>query len=97
MDPFSAVGAAASVAQLVILTEDIVKGMWNYSMAVKNAPKHSKELRQEMGALSDLLESLDDTLDSPSADRIFTKSTPLDEFLAMLTELKQRVQESETK
>jgi hypothetical protein len=97
MDPFSAVGAPASIAQLVKLTKDIVKGLWDYSVAVKNAPKHSKELRQEMGALSELLEVLEETLDSPALDNIFTTSSPSKDFLALLNELNGRVKESKTK
>jgi hypothetical protein len=89
MDPFSAVGAAASIAQLVGLAKDIVKGLWDYSVAVKHAPKHSKELRQEMGALSELLEALDETLDSPASNKIFTDPSPLEDFLALLNELNE--------
>lgn len=93
MDPASAIGLAASVAQLAGLAKDIVANMWQYFDAVKNAPKRSEELRQEMANISTLLDSLDDL----SPERIFTDNAPLDEFLAILKELKDRVAEPKIK
>lgn len=97
MDPFSVIGAAASVAQLVGLAKDVLRNLWDYSVAVKNAPKHSRELRREMGALAELLESLDDTLDSQSAKPLFTESDPMTGFLELLEELNVRLTERKTK
>lgn len=66
--------------------------MWKYFEVVKNAPKHSKELRQEMANISTLLDSLDDL----SNDTVFTKKAPFDEFQALLTEINHRVAKSKT-
>src|SRR6266496_6224299 len=90
MDPLSALGAAASIAQLADVAKDIVTNMWQYFEAVKNAPKHSKEVHQEMAALSDILYSLDEALSS-SCKSLFTDSASFDEFLGMLYHLRARV------
>lgn len=91
MDPLSALGAAASIAQLAGVAKDIVSNMWQYFEAIKNAPKHSKEVRQEMAILSDVLYSLDEALNLPSCKSLFTNSAPFDEFLDMLNHLRARV------
>ena len=91
MDPVSAVGLAASAAQLAGLAKDIVANMWRYFEAVKDAPKNAEQLRQEVGHLSTLLDRFDDK----SLESLFTDKTPLDEFLEILKEL--RVAPRETK
>ena len=97
MDPLSAVGAAASIAQLASVAKDVVSNMWQFFEAVKNAPKHSKELRQEMAALSDILDNIDEALNSPSCNSMFTNSAPFDEFVGMLHHFKTRVDVSQTR
>jgi Fungal N-terminal domain of STAND proteins len=91
MDPVSAVGVAAGAAQLAGQAKDIVCNMWQYFEAVKNAPKRSQELRQEMSNLADLLESLEDVLNSPTSSPLFTNSDPVEEFVEMLDTLTARV------
>ena len=93
MDPVSAIGLAASAAQLAGLAKDIVANMWRYFEAVKDAPKNAEQLRQEVGHLSTLLDRFDDK----SLESLFTDKTPLEEFLEILKELRDRVAPRETK
>jgi len=92
MDPLSATGAAASVAQLAALAKTIVIDIWQYCDAIKNAPKRSLELRQEIMNISTLLESLENV----SMDSLFTNKAPLDEFKKILKDLSVRVTEAKT-
>jgi hypothetical protein len=99
MDPVSAFGVAAAATQLAGQAKDIVSSMWNYYEAVKKAPKNSRELRQEMGVLADLLSSLEETVGAPSAMGELPTSVSLavNEFSDTLNELKARVAEPQTK
>ena len=87
MDPVSAIGLAINVGQLAGLAKDIVANMWQYFEAVKNAPRRSEELRQEMANISSLLDLLDDV----SMGTLFTDAAPLEEFLTILKELNARL------
>ena len=93
----TALGAAASAAQLASQVRDILANMWQYFEAVKDAPKRSHELRQEIGNISHLLESLDDSPSSPALKSIFTDSKSLEEFRAMIIEMNSRVAVTKTK
>jgi hypothetical protein len=93
IDPVSVVGLTASAAQLAGLAKDIVVNMWTYFDAVKNAPKLSEQLRQEMADVSTLLDSMDDAF----ILSVFTDKAPFDEFLAILKELNSRVAAPKTK
>jgi hypothetical protein len=93
IDPVSAIGLTASAAQLAGLAKDVVGNMWTYFDAVKNAPKLSEQLRQEMAHISTLLDSMDETF----IGSVFTDKAPLDEFLAILEELNSRVAARKTK
>ena len=93
MDPLSIVGAVASISQIAALAKDIVGNMWQYFEAVKNAPKHSKELRREMAALSELLDGLEEELNPKS---MFATSAPFEDFCGMLNHFKTRVAVAQT-
>jgi hypothetical protein len=99
MDPVTAIGLAASIAQLETLAKSILCDMYKYFEAVKDAPKHSKELRQEMGVICDLLDSLEDVLavhpaQSTTAARL---KAAFQDFRAMLDTMKNRTSETQTK
>jgi len=71
----------ASVVQLAGHSRQYV------AVAVKNSPKRSEELRQEMSNISTLLDSLDHV----APDSIFTDKGPIDEFHAILKEMNAHV------
>src|SRR6202035_896876 len=62
VDPISAVGMAASVAQLAELTAKIVRGLWRYYEDVTKAPSWCQALREELSHLTGLLDALAETL-----------------------------------
>ena len=100
MDPVTAIGLVAGVAQLAGAARVIVSNMYLYFDAVKDAPKHSQELRRELSIISDLLDSLDDVLAS-STTSSFTPpdslKSAIPEFQAILDDMEARVTESQTK
>jgi len=93
MDPLSAIGAAASIAQLAGLAKAIIVDIWGYCDAVHNAPKRSLELRQEIMNISTCLESLEHV----SIDSLFTNEAPLNEFKQLLKDIRVRVTVAKTK
>lgn len=93
MDPLSAIGAAASIAQLAGLAKTIIIDIWEYCDAVHNAPKRSLELRQEIMYISTCLKSLEHV----SMDLLFTNEAPLDEFKQILKDIWVRVTAAKTK
>lgn len=101
MDPVTVIGLVASVAQLAGVARVIVASMCLYFDAVKDAPKNSRELRQELFTICDLLDSLDDVLTSPSTKSSFmapeSLKSAITEFQAILEDMKARVAESQTK
>jgi hypothetical protein len=58
MDLSSAIKLAAFVDSIAGSAKQIVSNLFRYFEGVKNAPEKSSELRQEMHALCDLLDSL---------------------------------------
>jgi len=100
MDPVTAIGLVASVDQLAGLAKVIVSNMYRYFDAVKDAPRRSQELRQELSAISDLLDSLEDALTS-STKSTFTApdslKSAITEFQETLEDMKARVKEPQTK
>ena len=65
----------ASLEQLAAVTTNIVSNMFNYYEAVRDTPKRSKELRQEMGASSDQLNDLPHVITSTSTKSAFNVPT----------------------
>lgn len=55
MDPVTAVGVASNIVSILELTARLFNGLFEYYYSVKQAPDKSKELREELLVLSDLL------------------------------------------
>lgn len=100
MDAVTAVGLVASAEQLAALATTIVCNMYSFYEAVRDAPKRSQELRQEMGAMSDQLNSLAAVL-SNDPKHFVSQPTSLfasiSELKAMLKDMNERVCASNTK
>lgn len=62
MDPISALGLAANVAGLASLAKEAFKLLGEYCIAVKDAPKDIKQLREEYAVLEHVLQQLEDFL-----------------------------------
>ena len=58
MDPASTIGVAAAAAQFAGLALSVSTTLRHYWRAVSNAPKQSRELKQELLLVSDVLEDL---------------------------------------
>jgi hypothetical protein len=58
MDPVSAIGIAAGASQLAEQAAGIAKTLYDYFRTVREAPKHSKELRIEALIVANILEDL---------------------------------------
>ena len=95
MDPVTAVGLVAAAAQL---TANVKCTLVDYLRNVIDAPKQSREFRQELGAMSEVLDELQNMITTKSQ---FASSaslkTAIEDFTAMLKEINQRVQISKTK
>jgi len=100
MDPITALGLLQSVDVLAGMARRIVSNMYLYFEAVKNAPKLSAELRQEMGIICGLLDSLEIALshdDSTSQCRIASSiSIAIPEFKILLGDMNARVSTLQT-
>jgi hypothetical protein len=94
-------GFVFSVVQAADIARALFSQLYQYFEAVHGAPKRSRELRQEMGTICDLLESLETILITPDTGSSFTVSVSLQssirEFHAMLTDMESRVKASQTK
>lgn len=92
MDPVTIFGLGASVDQLCGAAKSIFSSLLSYYESVKGAPKRSRELRQELGAICELLDDLWEILPSKSQ---YTPSAILNEsileFQEMLNEMNERV------
>ena len=91
MDPFSALGAAATIGALAGLAKDVVCNMYRYYEAVRDAPKRAQELRQEMGIMCELLDILEQVANGPefkASGRLFaTISVAIVAFKETLEEM----------
>src|SRR5436190_12985950 len=98
MEAIAAVGLAGTLDQLGDRAKSIVCSMYTYYEAVRDAPKRSEELRHEIGAICDLLNSLIAVVGStanPSFDASFLES--IAEFEKTLNEINGRVAIGQTK
>lgn len=83
MDPISAIGLVASIAQLADLAASISGGLYIYFRKVKQALKRSDDLRKEVLILAAVLEQLKTALQSnpiknlPSQDRFMESVSEL--------------------
>jgi hypothetical protein len=103
MDPVTAVGLAASVAQLATLAIQTFSSLVQYFDDVKDAPKQSRELRDELLAISDLLHPLEDVLKSdclsgPNTSFVVPLSlqSAVQEFQVLLEGMQARVTKAHT-
>jgi hypothetical protein len=98
MDLVTAIGLAASSAQLANQAKGILCDLYKYFEAVKDAPKHSKELRQEVGFICELLDSLEDVLIArPVESRTIARlAAAFQDFRTMLDTMKKRASEKRT-
>lgn len=101
MDPVTAIGFIASLDQLASVSANIVSNMYRYYRAVMDAPKRSEELRQEIGAVSDILNMIVMVVSSSSAASTFTVPTSfhasVTEMQATLAEMDKLVRPSATR
>lgn len=58
MDPITAVGLGATIANMIEVASCIINGFLEYCRSVKRAPAKSKEIREELLILSDTLKEL---------------------------------------
>ena len=100
MDPITAVGLVASVAQLAEGAGQTFSALFRFFDDVRMAPKRSRELRQELGILCDLLCMLENALTSPSSSRMWSipdsLSSTLSDFQTMLDTMNIRIDNRQT-
>jgi hypothetical protein len=79
------VGFVASVAQLADLAVKVFGDLHRYYHGVKNAPARAKDLREELGGILGIIETLKDVLsDTPS--RVGISSETLEKVVSQFTE-----------
>ena len=99
MDPVSAFGIAAGAAQFTELAANVFLGLFKYFQTVKQAPKLSRELREEACLVHKVLEELKSTLETVNTSSLTpTLNDTVKEFARMMNEIENRVEvkESET-
>ena len=96
MDPATAVGIAAAAGQLAEQALKISHGLYQYFHNVKDAPKLSRELRQEAILLSDVVENLCSIFSSRDRRSDLPKPGPsadlLHEFKETMMEMANKVE-----
>jgi hypothetical protein len=98
MDPVSIIGLVASIQQLSDRTGIIVVQLCDYFVMIKEAPARSKELRNELQTISNILLSLTNLLkEHPIAGLSETLETSLTEFREVLDGLEQRIRPESTR
>src|SRR5579862_5841752 len=83
MDPVTATGVTAAAAQFVGLALSVSTTLTQYWRAVKYAPKRSRELKQELLLVSDLLGDLKSVIETVPPDVLSTNvalKSSADEF-----------------
>jgi hypothetical protein len=95
MDPVTAVGLIASVAQITEGTIKIAISLTNYFRDVKNAPARSQELRSELRTLAAILSVLQETLEVDSK-ALRTLEHSVEEFQKLLAGLSVRISPKRT-
>jgi len=95
VDPISAAGLVASASQLAGQAFTVVVNLHNYGEAIKKAPKHSAELRHEIGTLWNLLAYLG-TVSNNTQLCSASLNDSCQELESMLDELNERVKPSQT-
>ena len=102
MDPVTALGLASSITQIADLSGNVFIQLFNYYREVKEAPERSQELRDELRAVSDLLDSLKKLIIDPSAHTVSSIPTlsklqePLVQFELLVKNMQGRIPQMET-
>jgi hypothetical protein len=100
MDPVTAIGLVASVVQLADLTRTVFLSFYQYYREVKTAPAQSRNLRDELQLVSELLDSLRTVVSAPAAlsqakinavPVLAKLEQPMAQFESLLKELQTRV------
>jgi hypothetical protein len=98
MDPVSAFALAAAVLQVTEQAANVLTGLYSYFRLVKNAPKLSRELREEARLVSYVLEDLktvfeemndEQPVSHPKTDNVVNV---VKEFIAIMNEMESRVE-----
>ena len=97
MDPITAIGLVASVAQIAEHAIKLVTALNNYCHEVKEAPARSKELRDEFATVSHVLNALKETLSIDSIALNVSLERSVQEFQNLLSELEPRISQERTK
>ena len=96
MDPITAFGIAAAAGQLAEQALKISDCLYQYFKSVKDAPKLSRELRQEALLLSDIVENLRSIFSSQDQPSALPKPGPsaelLDEFKETMRKMVNKVE-----
>jgi hypothetical protein len=86
MDPATALGVAAAATQFAEQAVMIFDCLYQYSKSVKNAPAKSRELRQELLLLSDLLENLASVFSKQNKSPVLPNASKYSDLLQDLKE-----------
>jgi hypothetical protein len=89
------VGLLASVAQLADLTLKVFTNLYRFYGDLKNAPVRSAELREELGTILSVIETLKEALDqntrtNPNLGRGILETT-VAQFVKLLQEMERRI------
>jgi hypothetical protein len=99
MDPVTALGVAGIAAQFAEQAVKIFDRLYQYSKSVKNAPAKSRELRQELLLLSDLLENLASVFSKQKKSNVLPNASKytdlLQEFKETMAEMAEKAEISE--
>jgi len=93
MDPLTALEIADKVGSLAGTLSSVFKGLYEYCQNVKKAPEKSKQLRDELYALSDVAQNMNTLLakSSPRASGNIVMDETVVEFEKMLQEMERKV------
>lgn len=94
MDPFTIIGVIPNVAQIVNQAVTIFVNLSKYYQHVRDAPTHSKELREELDSLVDILAEVQETFERTEIPKSLQKE--LETVEKLLRTLHRRAQPNET-
>ena len=96
MDPITAVGLIASIAQIAQQSTSLLIRLSQFYRDVKEAPARSKELRDELQTVTDLLNALKTTFDADSISLTDSLKRSTTEFQGILKQLETRLAAEKT-
>lgn len=98
IDPLSATALAATSGQLAEWAFQVFYNLTRYYFNVRDAPRRSRELREELNSLIELLVELEDTfLQAPTIELANTIYSEFQAIRTLLDQLVQRTNSKETK